>query len=842
MHGRCRHDSDAHACTVNAWTPGERACNFGVVPVSHLPRSKFVVPRARPSLVTRPRLLDPLRAALADKRVVVVSAMAGAGKTTLVAQAVRDVPRLAWVSLDEDDDTQLSVVRAIARALGVEAPTGVDAHSALNLLLDGVEERTILVLDDLHVLSAEAQALVRVIAEHGPPELTLVVTTRHSPDWPLAKLKARDELVVIEASALRMSLDEAAQLLGSLGLDAKTLEAVHARTGGWAAALTLMRSLAGHVVAEQQGEDVFTLIADEVLSRESDDTRALLERLSILDELDPAVCAAVTGREDVATVLDDLGRRNLLIDGRRMHALLRELLLARAQTTRATELVELHRKAALVETNSFRAVRHWLAAGEPKRAAERLERDVAVLAADVDALAAAIMGLPHDAQTPLLMHWLGVHAWTRGDFARASALWRSSLERETDDANRAETLVQLATVEQTRSNFPVAAQLLVEASTLPLSPRSHAQLHMGMAYLALGADDQNLARNCVTAAIDVADTTRDEQALLTCAMQLRACFLLVPGGTELLERFVGLCRGRASIAVQAAAASHQLFVHLARAELAPAGHAATRVTELADRMGWPAWLMVDTGALAAIVFVLNGDNAAADRALAQHVAIAESYAEWRPGLLAMHARARLMQGRIDDARALRERMQVRLEREWPIGGAARAMVDGLVAAAEGRRHDAERFANASVDDAPALSRLFGDGRLLLARLHEDVDTCRAVVDEYAARDAVGLLLFEGPALLPLLRTAVERGASGLERVMKPLARVAVASPADAEALTARELEVLRLVTRGLTNRDIATALEVSVPTVKTHVARLLVKLEVASRTEAAARAREMHLV
>ena len=51
-------------------------------------------------------------------------------------------------------------------------------------------------------------------------------------------------------------------------------------------------------------------------------------------------------------------------------------------------------------------------------------------------------------------------------------------------------------------------------------------------------------------------------------------------------------------------------------------------------------------------------------------------------------------------------------------------------------------------------------------------------------------------------------------------------------LTSRELEVLRLLTRGLTNREIASVFQISESTVKNHVNHLLAKLEVADRTEA----------
>ncbi len=63
-----------------------------------------------------------------------------------------------------------------------------------------------------------------------------------------------------------------------------------------------------------------------------------------------------------------------------------------------------------------------------------------------------------------------------------------------------------------------------------------------------------------------------------------------------------------------------------------------------------------------------------------------------------------------------------------------------------------------------------------------------------------------------------------------------------EALSNRELEVLRLIAAGLTNRQIAQELTIAVSTVKTHVKNIHAKLRVQNRTQAVARARELHLL
>jgi ATP/maltotriose-dependent transcriptional regulator MalT len=58
----------------------------------------------------------------------------------------------------------------------------------------------------------------------------------------------------------------------------------------------------------------------------------------------------------------------------------------------------------------------------------------------------------------------------------------------------------------------------------------------------------------------------------------------------------------------------------------------------------------------------------------------------------------------------------------------------------------------------------------------------------------------------------------------------------------REFEVLELLAAGRSNKEIASALNVSPNTVKTHVAKIFAKLEVTRRTEAILRARELGML
>lgn len=94
-----------------------------------------------------------------------------------------------------------------------------------------------------------------------------------------------------------------------------------------------------------------------------------------------------------------------------------------------------------------------------------------------------------------------------------------------------------------------------------------------------------------------------------------------------------------------------------------------------------------------------------------------------------------------------------------------------------------------------------------------------------------------PAELESAIRTVHRGGSVLDPAVAGRVLAEVSSPAGTDPgldqLTAREREVLALLGRGLSNRDLAAALFVAEKTVKTHVSSILGKLHLADRTQAA---------
>src|SRR4051794_39100520 len=290
--------------------------------------TKLHVPAPRSSLVSRPRLLDrlaPLRA------LTLVSAPAGCGKTTLLAewtadkgQSERDV-RVAWLSLDDADNDTSRFLTYVASALQtVDADIGAESLSLLadapalpvDVVLTALindtaaaHARIVLVLDDYHVIDARSvHQAVEFLLDHLPPQLHLAIASRSDPPLPLARLRSRGELTELRAADLRFTPGEAVDFLNGamgLGLSMDHVESLDTRTEGWIAGLQLAAlSLRQHedvdgFISTFTGSHRFVVdyLVEEVLQHQPEDVRGFLQRTAFLDRLTGPLCDAVTGGE-----------------------------------------------------------------------------------------------------------------------------------------------------------------------------------------------------------------------------------------------------------------------------------------------------------------------------------------------------------------------------------------------------------------------------------------------------------------------------------------------------------------------------------------------------------------
>jgi LuxR family maltose regulon positive regulatory protein len=335
--------------------------------------TKLYIPPLRPNIVSRPRLIERLNEGL-HRNLILISAPAGFGKTTVVSEWVEGIERpAAWLSLDEGDSDPirfltylLAALRTIAPTLGdgvlsvLQSPQPPPPDSLLTALLNElttISDQFVLVLDDYHVIDAQPvdQALTYLV-EHLPPQMHLVIATREDPPLPLARLRGRGRLTELRAADLRFTPSEAAAFLNQvmgLGLSAEDITALERRTEGWIAGLQLAAiSLQGQqdaasFITSFSGSHHFVLdyLVEEVLGQQDARVQTFLLRTSILDRMTGPLCDAVLMNPAGSgqTTLDYLERANLFLvplDNERRwyryHHLFAELLRLRLQQSFAS--------------------------------------------------------------------------------------------------------------------------------------------------------------------------------------------------------------------------------------------------------------------------------------------------------------------------------------------------------------------------------------------------------------------------------------------------------------------------------------------------------------------------
>jgi LuxR family maltose regulon positive regulatory protein len=351
----------------------------------------------------------------AESTLTLISAPPGFGKTTLLAAWLAAAPAdgrsVAWLSLDPADNELASFwtyliaalqtavpgvgERALALLQGPQPPPIETVLATLLNDLGAVPHDVVLVLDDYHVVDGpEVQGGMSYLLDHLPSRIHLVITTRSDPSLPLARLRARGELVEIRAADLRFTPDEAAAYLNeAMGLDlaAGDVAALEGRTEGWIAALQLAAlSMQGRddvagFIAGFSGDDRYIVdyLVEEVLGRQPDGIRSFLLETSILDRLTGPLCDAVTGQDGGRATLEALDRGNLFLvplDDRRRwyryHQLFADVLRARLLDERPDRVPGLHRRASdWYEQNGERseAIDHAMAGRDLERAADLVE-------------------------------------------------------------------------------------------------------------------------------------------------------------------------------------------------------------------------------------------------------------------------------------------------------------------------------------------------------------------------------------------------------------------------------------------------------------------------------------
>jgi LuxR family maltose regulon positive regulatory protein len=452
--------------------------------------TKLYIPPIRPELVSRPRLIERLNGGL-SRKLTLISAPAGFGKTTLVTQWLKRAQcPSTWLSLDESDNDPTRFLVYFVAALQAIEPRQESANTigqgALSALrspqpppieavltplineIATIPDRIILVLDDYHLIDAQSiHEALSFFLENQPPRFHLVIATRDDPHLPLSRLRARDQLTELRVTDLRFTPSEAAEFLNQvmgLKLSAEEANSLETRTEGWIAGLQLAAlSMRGRedipgLIRTFAGDNRYIVdyLVEEVLQRQPERVRSFLLQTAILERLTGSLCDAVTGQENGRGMLEALERGNLFVvpldDQRRWyryHHLFADVLRAHLMEAESERVPTLHRRASeWYEQNGlpFDAVRHALAAEDFERVASLAE--LAWQAMDESFQSAAWLGwvkaLPDELirTRPVLSTQYAEALWMGGELEASEARLRDAerwLEPTRDMSTRTES-------------------------------------------------------------------------------------------------------------------------------------------------------------------------------------------------------------------------------------------------------------------------------------------------------------------------------------------------------------------------------------------------------------------
>lgn len=848
--------------------------------------------------IKREKLSEHLGHQVLAHRLTLISAPAGSGKTTLAVDFVQSNPdlQIRWLSLDEDDNDVQSFLHVLVLAIfpNIEKDLlqmiyqgQISSQQVANLLINRLDSTSdipiVVVLDDLHVLTnTSINEFLDYFVDYIPQHVHILVTTRYDPNISLAKLRARNELAEFRLNDLRFDnrdVDSMINGLLNLEISDSLIEQMVERTEGWVAGIRLLSLSLSKIDIidrqqyienlEQHDRYVFDLLAEEVLFQQSEDVRLFLLQTSILDDLRPELCDVVTQVTDSALKLAELHRNNLFVvavgkGNYSYHALFRDFLREQLRRYHAQQLPELHQRAAKAHPIPARKIHHYLLAEAWTEAIPLIATYGRKLIeySNRNIVAYWLEALPqeyHD-KNGWILYLKGMISYHRGDYPQTIHYMEHAeawFKEAQDSIGIFESIVMQSAAVDDEYDFDsqMSFAYRMEPHIKTTGQRLISKLYLAWTNLYHARSTE--ASQYFYEALELLVETPEKLGFI--GLQLGVQIILVFDNLATLQS-----------QIQHIIDTFDLDIHIfnatARTIFATIAFWQGNIAQARDELNMSLSIWEKLGGINQIHKEFHAHLLVSMAwAIDDHQSIEQLTRAYRnnlPGqsnLAMIRARWSWLQGDKAETRYILDHFRPLDElTKSTTGRPYRLSIEALLALDDGKFEVIEpmliEYAQHQQHNYTFQSTFVLDLRVTLAFCYlqlglktEALETIRSIMSEYEKMNVPGRLAQESGFIDPLMAFAIDnhlyvdfaRQVQSIRQSTKELTPITIKE--TGETLTVREVEILQMLMEGASNRAIADTCVISIPTVKTHVSRILQKLNVSSRTHAAAKAHELRL-
>lgn len=865
--------------------------------------TKNQMPFLRPGIVKRKRIEKRLADSLLDgdgfiRKLTLIAAPAGYGKTSLAVSWLWDITvKSCWVSIDAGDNDParffayvISALQTVNEDIGQEtlaalrSPQLPPPEALIGPLINAISDhRTpmILALDDYHLIETMVvHRAMNFLIKNIPRNLHVVIVSREDPPFPLHELRAKGQMVEVRQKDLTFREGETAALFKYLSdrpISENEAHLIHEQTEGWVTGIQLT------VLAFQNRQEKATAMKDmgkgssyildylfkEIFQSQSDALQDFLMKTSILAQFTPELANAVSGHSESGAMIDSLYQSNMFINPieeggncYRYHRLFRDLLRKRLQMESSIEPATLHLKASewYERRGSMRESiqhsldgRHWeRAAGQIGAASDQMLKNgrLTTLLSWMGMLPDALFN--HSADLCLVYIW---PLMLSGQLEKADGFIKRALSGTKDGT---ETMGHIAAAQAYLAQVNGAREDLVRYSEKALallpatdqSSRGIVSLNLGMAHWHDG--EMERAREPLAEALPIAERSGNVYAEVSARLFLARIEAVAGKLAEAAGITEKLVKNQKGVPIENLALTDMAMYHYEWNELEKAHeYIDTALAHL--KKGSIAGFKL--AALMIKMRILMAMGSAKDLQLVHETceellsdnSISEAIrARWAT----LNVETAIYEGNIASARHWLARCDAPVDAHPFYRFLQLSPIRIYIA--EGQTEKAENTLRQANKRAAKMGWVYGQVWLLTrlalvtADAQQRLECVRKAVEIGECGNMVRTFTEAGQELVPLLEE-MRSGSAKTAYIDKLLQEFAdnvqrTLSEEREQVLSERELEVLQLVSAGLSNQQIAEKLVISISTVKSHIHHIYNKLDATNRTQASAKAREMGII